>query len=149
MLGVRCQGMKPRVVALIVSVLVAFAAPAVAQELTPTPSPTATPRPSNGLPTNIPPGVTQVLTNILQKVSGDAGAGFGINPNHIRGGVVFFRRFDMQVQMPLNTYKDVHLHQGTVINPRGESIQAGQTVDVQGSVNSDGSINADVITIVH
>ena len=139
--------MNSRVVALIACVLVGAAVPAGAQEATPTPSPTATPH-ATGIP-NIPPAAMQVLTNILQKLGGDAGAGIGVDPNHLRGGVTFFRRFDMQIKMPLNTYKNVHLHQGTIINPRGESIQEGQTVDVRGTANSDGSINADEITILH
>ncbi|MDQ2681706.1 MAG: hypothetical protein M3Y21_11925, partial [Candidatus Eremiobacteraeota bacterium] len=59
----------------------------------------------------------------------------------------FYRRFDMQVRMQLNKYRDVHLHQGTVINPRGWSIQPGQTVDVVGHPRADGSLDADVITV--
>ena len=82
-------------------------------------------------------------------MAGDATAGFGVDPNHVRGTVTYFRRFDLQIRMPLNQYKVVHLHQGTIINPRGASIAGGSTVDISGRANADGSIEADAITIVH
>jgi hypothetical protein len=53
----------------------------------------------------------------------------------------------MQVRMQLNRYREIHLHKGTVINPRGWTIQPGQTVDVRGRANSDGSLNADMIVV--
>lgn len=62
------------------------------------------------------------------------------------GKVTFFRRFDMQVETAPNVYRQVHLHQGTVINPRGTTIAPGMTVDVNGSVQDDKSLNADTIT---
>ncbi|HET9030706.1 MAG TPA: hypothetical protein VFN49_11065, partial [Candidatus Aquilonibacter sp.] len=99
---------------------------------------------------SVPPGaVNSVINTIIQKVTGDVVAPLGVDPNHVRGQVTYFRRFDMQIAMPLQTYKQIHLHQGTVINPRGATIEDGQTVDVQGTVNSDGSINANEITIIH
>ena len=84
----------------------------------------------------------------MQRLAGDATAGLGVDPNHVRGSVTFFRRYDLQLRMPLDRYESVHLHQGTIINPRGATLAEGQVVDVQGRVNSDGSINADAITIV-
>lgn len=89
------------------------------------------------------------MQGIINKVTGDMVAPLGADPNHVRGQVTYFRRYDLQIAMPLQTYKQIHLHQGTIINPRGESISSGQTVDVVGTVNSDGSINANEITIVH
>jgi hypothetical protein len=68
------------------------------------------------------------------------------NGNTAHGKVKYFRRFDMQVETAPNVYRDVHLHQGTVINPRGATIEPGMTVDVNGSVQSDHSLNADTIT---
>jgi hypothetical protein len=62
------------------------------------------------------------------------------------GKVTYFRRYDMQVQTAPNVYREVHLHPGTVINPRGTTITPGMTVDVNGSVQSDKSLNADTIT---
>lgn len=97
----------------------------------------------------IPPGLGGVVQTILQKMAGDATAPYAVDPNHVRGTVTFYRRFDLQVRLPLDQYKQVHLHQGTIINPRGESIGNGQTVDVRGRANSDGSLEADEITIVH
>jgi len=68
------------------------------------------------------------------------------NGNTAHGKVTYFRRFDMQVETAPNVYRDVHLHQGTVINPRGASLTPGMTVDVSGSALSDHSLNADTIT---
>ncbi len=67
--------------------------------------------------------------------------------NATSGRVTYFRRFDMQVQSGPNTYREVRLHQGTVINPRGGSITEGQHVEVSGYPQSDGSLQANVITI--
>lgn len=68
------------------------------------------------------------------------------NGNTAHGKVTFFHRYDMQVETAPNVYRDVHLHPGTVINPRGANITPGMTVDVNGSVQSDHSLNADSIT---
>ena len=121
--------MRTRVVAIITAVLLLGATPA--------PAPT------------VPPGVGNVVQGIINKITGDAVAPLGVDPNHVRGQVTYFRRYDLQIAMPLQTYKQIHLHQGTIINPRGASISDGQTVDVQGTVNSDGSMEANEITIVH
>lgn len=141
------MNMKPRVVALALAVLFAACAPALAQQ-TPSASPSPSPAAPHALPT-IPPNAGNVVEGIVQRLAGDAAAGLGVDPNHVRGSVMYFRRFDMQIRMPLNRYESVHLHQGTIINPRGASISQGQTVDVQGRANSDGSIEADAITIVN
>jgi hypothetical protein len=120
--------MKTRVVALAAAVLLLDA--------TPTPPP-------------IPPAVTNVVQTIVQTVTQNAVAPYGVDPNHVRGTVTYFKRFDLQVRMPLNVYKNIHLHQGTVINPRGATIANDQVVDVHGQVQPDGSIDADQITILH
>ena len=129
--------MKNRVVAVIATVLLLGA--------TPSPAPTSAPI----VAPTIPPGVGGVVQTIIQKITGDAVAPLGVDPNHVRGQVTYFRRFDLQIAMPLQTYKQIHLHQGTIINPRGAALQSGQTVDVQGTPNSDGSLNANEITILH
>lgn len=136
----RSSDMKSRVVACACAVLLIAATPA------PSPSPSAAPITAPSVP---PGAVNSVINTIIQKVTGDVVAPLGVDPNHVRGQVTYFRRFDMQIAMPLQTYKQIHLHQGTVINPRGATIEDGQTVDVQGTVNSDGSINANEITIIH
>jgi hypothetical protein len=43
--------------------------------------------------------------------------------------------------------RSVFLHQGTVINPRGTSLQAGQRVYVSGSPGGNGSINANEVDV--
>jgi hypothetical protein len=68
------------------------------------------------------------------------------NGNTAHGKVTYFRRYDMQVETAPNVFRDVHLHQGTVINPRGATIAPGMTVDVSGTASSDHSLNADTIT---
>ena len=44
------------------------------------------------------------------------------NGNTAHGKVTYFRRYDLQVETAPNVFRDVHLHQGTVINPRGATI---------------------------
>ncbi|GAC1405060.1 MAG: hypothetical protein NVSMB64_09270 [Candidatus Velthaea sp.] len=68
--------------------------------------------------------------------------------NSTRGTVTYFKRFDMQVQLGTNSYRTVHLHQGTVINPRGATPGAGTTVEVSGQNQSDNSLDANTITVV-
>ncbi len=68
--------------------------------------------------------------------------------NQASGDVTYFRRYEMQVRTGRDSYREVHLHQGTVINPRGASLQPGQRVEVGGDAQYDGSLNANVITIV-
>lgn len=68
--------------------------------------------------------------------------------NSARGVVTYFRRFDMQVQVGPNDYRNVRLHQGTIINPRGGTPSAGTTVDVSGVADASGTIEANSITIV-
>jgi hypothetical protein len=68
--------------------------------------------------------------------------------NSAAGEVTYFKRFELQLRVGRDAYRDVHLHQGTVINPRGASLQAGQRVEVSGYAQPDGSLNADAVTIV-
>jgi hypothetical protein len=95
------------------------------------------------------PQVPPAVTNIITKIAGDAAAPYGIDPNHVRGHVTYFRRFDLQIRMALDAYRTIRLHQGTVINPRGATIQPGQVLDVVGRAQSDGTLDADTITIIH
>lgn len=110
-------------------------------------SPNPTPTPVN-LPT-LPPdphldpyakiGLDILTGAIRQSIANQQGS--------TSGQVSYFRRFDMQVQTGRNGYRSIRLHQGTIINPRGESISIGQQVDVSGVALSDGTIDANVITI--
>jgi hypothetical protein len=52
----------------------------------------------------------------------------------------------LQVETAPNVYREVHLHQGTEIDPRGTTIVPGMIVDVTGTARSDKSLNADTIT---
>jgi hypothetical protein len=97
-------------------------------------------------PITIPPDIQN--NPIVQSVINAVGSILlqSTNGNTAHGKVTYFRRFELQVQTAPNVYRDVHLHQGTVINPRGTTIVPGMTVDVSGSVQSDHSLNADTIT---
>jgi hypothetical protein len=68
--------------------------------------------------------------------------------NEADGQVTYFKRFDLQVQTGPNSYRDVHLHQGTIINPRGISLVPGERVSVGGRGLPDGSLDANVITVL-
>ena len=108
----------------------------------PTPIPTAAPHP-NPIP-SLPAGLEQDAVNALGNIVKGA---FGWNDNEAIGTVTYFRGFEMQVRMQLDRYREIHLHRGTVINPRGWTLAPGQTVDVRGRGQSDGSLDADMITV--
>lgn len=108
---------------------------------TPAPAPTPIALPS------VPPNVNPILQTVINALAGRIKADYGWEPNRARGVVTFFRRYDMQVRFANGTYRDVHLHQGTVINPRGATLNIGDRVDVQGQMNTDGSLNANAITL--
>ena len=111
------------------------------------PAPAPTPTPVN-LPT-APPNSTldpyaksaiDILTGVIRQQITNT-------QNSTSGQVSYFKHFEMQVQTGRNSYRSIHLHQGTVINPRGESLAIGQQVDVSGLTQADGSIDANYITI--
>jgi hypothetical protein len=139
--------MLKRFVALGALALSVAAGSVATADQTATPSPGAVPSPPP-VPT-IPPSVKldpygryaiDVLGNIIRQ------GVLNLTPA-TSGRVTYFRRFDMQVQSSANTYREIHLHQGTVINPRGATITPGQHVEVSGAPQSDGSLDANVITI--
>ncbi|HVS46807.1 MAG TPA: hypothetical protein VMS32_09080 [Verrucomicrobiae bacterium] len=135
--------MKPRIVVLATAVLFALAAATSGAQTSPTPAPAPTP----SIQTPQLPPTNQIINDVINAVLGRATGAYGYNANQVDGTVTYFRRFDMQVQLQLDKYRQVHLHQGTIINPRGWSIQSGQNVDVYGHTNSDGSFEADSITV--
>jgi TolA-binding protein len=95
--------------------------------------------------------VQQVLEAVNAIVRSELNQGLGDltrRASETRGEVSYFRRFEMQVKLGRNSYRDIHLHQGTIINPRGATIEKGNTVTVVGDPQSDGSLNANAITIV-
>ncbi|HKU67121.1 MAG TPA: hypothetical protein VJP85_05020 [Candidatus Baltobacteraceae bacterium] len=130
--------MTTRFVAAIAAVLFAFTLPAFAATATPTPSPAPTSVPS------IPPNIGQDAINALGNIVRGA---FGWSDTESIGQVTYYRGYEMQLKMQLDRYREIHLHRGTVINPRGYTIKAGDTVDVRGRPNSDGSLNADMIVL--
>jgi hypothetical protein len=67
--------------------------------------------------------------------------------NNARGQVTYFKRFDMQVLVGPSSYRNVRLHPGTIINPRGGTPGLGAQVDVNGHTDPDGTLEADTITI--
>jgi hypothetical protein len=69
------------------------------------------------------------------------------NANNAAGTVTYFRRYEMQIQNGTNSYRTIHLHPGTVINPRGATPGVGTSVSVSGLGQSDGSLAADTITL--
>jgi hypothetical protein len=70
------------------------------------------------------------------------------DPNRAEGDVTYFKRFDLQIRTGANAYRNVHLHQGTRIDPRGATLEAGDRVRIGGLAEADGSLDADAITIL-
>jgi hypothetical protein len=117
----------------------AGAQPAPAPPAVPTPIPVATiPPPSPN--DQIIRDVIGIGAQILQRNAVNA-------RNNARGTVSYFRRFDLQVRCGPNCYRNVRLHPGTVINPRGATPGVGTSVDVNGRTDPDGTLEADTITV--
>ncbi len=138
--------MSPRFVAVSAAALVlATAVQAGAQQATPTPVPSPTPVNLPPIPatTHVDP-YTRAAIDLLTGVVNRAIANVG---NSTSGNVTYFKRFDLQVRTGASSYREVHLHQGTIIDPRGTTLTVGQRVDVSGTSRSDGSLEANVITV--
>ena len=103
----------------------------------------STPAP-NPLPT-LPPRTPPIVNDAINALGNIVKSVYGWNDNEAYGQVTFYRGYEMQVRMQLDRYRQVHLHRGMVINPRGYSIHSGDTVRVSGTPNADGSLNADMI----
>ena len=123
--------------------LASLSGPAALAQSAPAPSPTPIVLPTVPPSTTLDPYVRTAI-DILTGAVNRTIANFG---NSSTGQVTYFKRFEMQIQTGNNAYRSIHLHQGTVINPTGKSIQVGQTVQVSGQQQADGSLNANVITI--
>ncbi|TAM58362.1 hypothetical protein EPN52_11000 [bacterium] len=127
--------------------LLAAGSPTLAQAA-PAPAPTPTPTPA---------GITLPSADVLKEIINQAVQGMTLNiqqailnrQNDITGTVTYFRRFDLQVETATSTYRQIHLHQGTVINPTGTTLTNGMKVRVRGQSQSDGSLNADEIDVLH
>ncbi|MFN2459164.1 MAG: hypothetical protein ABR591_00525 [Candidatus Velthaea sp.] len=129
----------------------AIAAGAFARGAAQTPAPQPTPSPIV-VPTLPPSASSGPADAILRSAAGIVNDILGREraraANSARGTVTYFKRFDMQVQMGTNSYRTIHLHQGTVINPRGATPSVGTNVDITGQNLSDGSLDAGTITIL-
>jgi hypothetical protein len=112
------------------------------------PAPNPTPTPVN-LPT-LPPSVTinPYAKAAIDIITGIVRTQLTNNGNSANGQVTYFKRFEMQVRTGSNQYRSVHLHQGTSINPTGQSIRVGQQVSVGGVGQPDGSLDANSINIL-
>jgi uncharacterized protein (DUF1684 family) len=98
---------------------------------------------AQGIP-SVPPDVQNnpIVQSILQAVGGLVQT---TNGNTAHGKVTYFRRFELQVETAPNVYRQIHLHQGTIINPRGTTLTPGMIVDINGAAQGDHSLNADAI----
>ncbi|HZZ65512.1 MAG TPA: hypothetical protein VFE17_08440 [Candidatus Baltobacteraceae bacterium] len=132
--------MKTRFVAAAAAVLFMFSAAHAAAQSTPAPASTRAPSPVPGVPAGIEQDAVNALGNVVKSV-------FGWSDTESLGTVTYYRGYDMQMRMQLDRYRSIHLHRGTVINPRGYTIKDGDTVDVRGRPNSDGSLTADMIVV--
>ncbi|MBC5800414.1 MAG: hypothetical protein GIX03_03065 [Candidatus Eremiobacteraeota bacterium] len=110
---------------------------------TPVPSPTPVNLPSLPPTTHVDP-YTRAAIDLLTGVVNRAISNIG---NTTSGRVTYFKRFELQVQTNAGSYRSIHLHQGTIIDPRGATLTVGQHVDVSGVAQADGSLNANVITV--
>jgi hypothetical protein len=127
--------MKPRSVALAAALLsIGMSTAAFAD---PSPAPHGLQIPPSVLNNPYVQSVINALGGVLQSTNG----------NSAFGKVSYFKRFELQVQTAPSVFREIHLHQGTVINPRGATITPGMIVSVNGSAQSDGSLNADQIDI--
>ena len=137
--------MIQRFVVFVAAALCVAGTAAASADPTPAPSPSPTPvsvptlSPSSKLDPYAKAAIDMLGGVIRQQIQNSA--------NSTSGQVSYFKRFEMQLQTGRNAYRGVHLHQGTIINPRGASVTVGQRVDVSGTPQQDGSLDANVITI--
>jgi hypothetical protein len=114
----------------------------------PPPAPSPTPA-APAAPFVVPSALLNnpLVQSAIQTVTGAAMREAGFDPNWSRGRVSFFKRYEMQIETVPNKFREIHLHQGTVINPRGTTIATGMRVMVSGTHQADGSLNANEITV--
>lgn len=113
----------------------------------PTPYPAPTPTPIVVAPGVSVPGNLQnspIVQSVLRALGGITQT---TNGNTAHGRVTYFKRFSLQLQTAPGVYRQINLHQGTIIDPRGTSLTEGMTVEVAGNPQNDGSLNADSITV--
>jgi hypothetical protein len=134
--------MLTRFVTVVAAVLsLAVGACVAASADAPAPAPTVLPT----IPPNVP--LNPYVRAGIDIITGVVNRRLQFDANHSAGQVTYFKRFDMQVQTGDGSYRTIHLHQGTEIDPRGATIVPGNHVSIGGTAQSDGSLNADIITI--
>ena len=140
--------MKPPFVALLALALCAPVAAAADQPAPPdTPAPAQTAAPAPQAPQSIQTEISNAVLQAIGSLGDVVQHGILRFQNSAHGQITFFKRFDMQVRTGPNAYRNVHLHQGTIINPRGTTLTAGQTVNVTGVAQHDGTLEANEITL--
>ncbi len=136
----------PSILTLALALVVGPAADWAGAQSTPLPAPSPIVVPT--LPPSDP--TTQAIVRAAAGLLNDVITRNRLNAaNSTHGTVSYFRRFDMQVQVGPNAYRNVRLHPGTVINPRGATPGIGAAVDVVGRGAADGALDADTITVIH
>lgn len=108
-----------------------------AADTPPVPVPTIPGVPSDILNNPFVQSILNALGGVLQTTNGPTAA----------GRVTYFKRFDLQLETGSKVFRSVHLHPGTVINPRGTTLTNGMLVVVNGTPEHDGSLDADTITV--
>ena len=94
----------------------------------------------------LPAGVENIpaVQSILRSLGGVTQT---TNGNTAFGRIVYFRRFSMQLETAPGVFRQINLHQGTIIDPRGATLDRGASVEVAGAPQADGSLNADSIVL--
>ena len=80
---------------------------------------------------------------------GGYGSGYGNQQQQMQGVVTSFNAFDLYVQSGGRQSRYVRLHQGTVINPRGTTLQNGMPVRVVGYVDNGGTFQANEVDVAN
>jgi hypothetical protein len=134
--GRRSLALVKRFAPLVFALSLASAAGSQAAFADPTPVPSL-PIPSALLKSPYVQGVLSALGGLTQTTTGPTAV----------GKVTYFKQFELQLKTAPNVYRTIHLHRGTVIDPRGTTLQPGMSLTVSGSPQSDGSLNADTIAL--
>lgn len=143
--------MKMRFVAAVAVVLASVALPlavplgAEAQAVAPAGVATPYPVPTLAPGTNVDPTARTIINTLGGLLGGNISRALNSNV----GTVTYFKGYAMEIEVGQNRYENVHLFRGTTIDPRGETIRIGDTVDIGGRKEADGSLDANAITIRH
>lgn len=68
-------------------------------------------------------------------------------PPGLAGDIVVARPYLVQLVTPSGRYVTLHLHNGTVINPLGTTLQVGMRVSAFGTAQADGSLHTDEVDL--